>query len=314
LAALVLSETYSVGKQQPQKQAPRQPEQHMTGLLAQAQHAKLPPQTLLSDAATDNGITPPAVAMLSSATASPGCVVAAECSGPADGPAEPHRLVRQSSQYGHPLHRQFYPHDRHRRSSYDNSNWDDFIETVSQSAHSFSDGRWTSELTAQGVQSRMSHSMSRPTSSCLQDTPSRTSFCRNQAELKVLMAQLRLIRAKQARLPSASPRDLFGHIKRSSSRADLAHASSLYTAQPGTAGDAHQQCLLELHALPDAHSAMPLQELHRLDSSALEELICPSATLTCAAQPWSNDTTCRGPCICWQQPNHGKPGSAAGGC
>eukprot|EP00879_Flechtneria_rotunda_P012674 GHRR01013233.1.p1 GENE.GHRR01013233.1~~GHRR01013233.1.p1 ORF type:complete len:863 (+),score=345.89 GHRR01013233.1:1839-4427(+) len=40
-----------------------------------------------------------------------------------------------NSTYGHHLHRVFYPHDKHRRSSFSNIRWDDMIET---SANSFS--------------------------------------------------------------------------------------------------------------------------------------------------------------------------------
>jgi hypothetical protein len=45
------------------------------------------------------------------------------------------RLARASSHHGHRLHKIFYPHDKHRRSSFCNAQWDDFIDT---SAHSFS--------------------------------------------------------------------------------------------------------------------------------------------------------------------------------
>lgn len=51
------------------------------------------------------------------------------------GKATRHPASRPSSIHGHRLHRVFYPHDKHRRSSYSNIQWDDLIDTAS--AHSF---------------------------------------------------------------------------------------------------------------------------------------------------------------------------------
>lgn len=85
-----------------------------------------------------------AAAVNSSVAAAKAVAVAAEAQEPADeaeaaaATAASTRkawLARASSHHGHRLHKIFYPHDKHRRSSFCNAQWDDFIDT---SAHSFS--------------------------------------------------------------------------------------------------------------------------------------------------------------------------------
>jgi hypothetical protein len=140
--------------------------------------------------------------------------------------------------------------------------------------------RWTSELAASRNKAQIdTHPLSSPTSSSLQDMPRRSGILPDPgtAESDVGSAQV-----KQARLQSPSPPHLFDRIKRTSSRADLARPSALHTGELGRGGDTHhhQQCSLELHALPDAQTAVTLQQVHRLDASALEDLIAPSVTPT----------------------------------
>eukprot|EP00775_Hariotina_reticulata_P002434 gene2434-2738_t len=203
---------------------------------------------------------------------------AAECQKPDNTPAGTNRLVRQVSQYGHPLHCQFYPHDRHRRSSFDNNNWDDFIETISQSTHSFSEGQWTNELMAlrSPAQADVLHPSTCSTNSPLQDVPSTSGILQEpgRAEGATDTAQ-----SKQAWLLSSGPRNLFDRIKRSSSRADLAQ-TFINAGERDKGAGAHQHFLLELQALPDAKPAVAKQQFQVMDSSALEELIAPSLTPT----------------------------------